>query len=112
MTKDEIDLIVGWLAEPESFDFLLAGNLELLTKVRQSLFEIVADKKQLFWAVPVNFHGHVPPRAQIVEVSTYLYDGEFKLQVMCIGEDSMYKYNDFRDYVPIAAPPLVTSSPS
>ena len=111
MTKDEIALIVGWLSEPESFDFMLAGNLELLTKVRQSLFEIVADKKQLFWAVPVHFSGHKLPRPQIVEVSAYLYGGEFKLQVMCIGEDSIYKYNDFRDYTPIAAPPPV-SSPS
>ena len=108
MTKAEIDLIVGWLADPESFDFMVDENRALLIKARQVLSSVVADKKQLFWARPV---GERTERPQIVEVSTYLYDGELKLQVMCIGQDSVYNYDAFRDYTPIAAPPLV-SSPS
>lgn len=106
MTKDEIALIVGWLAEPESFDFMIDAHRVLLVKARRSLSVIADDKKRLFWARSVDEPTECP---QIVEISAYLYDGKLKLQVKRIGDNSVYNYDNFRDYTPIAAPKPVNS---
>lgn len=107
MTKDEIALIVGWLANPDSFDFMVDAHRALLVKARRALTVVVDDKKRLFWARLVDEPTECP---QIVEISTYLYDGKLKLQVKRIGDNSVYNYDNFRDYVPIALPPV--NSPS
>jgi hypothetical protein len=102
MTKAEIDLIVGWLTEPESFDFMIDENRALLTKARQALKTIITGSpKRLFWAVRAD---NPKARPEIVEINLCLDTGDISLQVMRIGDDSGYDYDDFRDYTPIAPP--------
>ena len=111
MTKAEIDLIVGWLAEPESFDFLQEDNRKLLANCLENLKKLRADNKpKLFWARFLEYVAGSrtrPPSAtyEIVEV----FQENEGLGVRRMGSDGIWKFDEFIDYSPIAAPPLVNS---
>lgn len=100
MTKDEIALIVGWLANPDSFDFMVDAHRALLCKAQANVAELT--RGFLFWA---RFNDATADR-EVVRVSLR-YD---ELKVERIGIDGNWEYSDFTDYVPIALPPV--NSPS
>lgn len=101
MTKAEIDLIAGWLANPDSFDFMIDAHRALLCKAQANLAGLTRGFR-LFWA---RFNDATADR-EVVRVSLR-YD---ELKVERIGIDGNWEYLDFTDYVPIALP--TTNSPS
>lgn len=104
LTEGEMSLIVKWLTEPKSFDFLDEGNRSLVRRAEALLAGL--PSKRLMWARYLEFvePGTVRRAPGAHEPVEAWVDAKGDLKVTRIGGDGDWNYEDFVDWQPLISP--------